>query len=66
MLALIRNHSLTIACYAIGAALIGLAWWLFDEGKAFDVVAGLGLGLSTVAAFYHLSGMFRERNKPED
>jgi hypothetical protein len=64
---LLRDHSLTIACYAIGSALVGIAWIWFDEGtKAFDTLLGYGLGLSTVAAFYHLAGFFRERNKPED
>ena len=67
MIALLRNHSLTIVCYMIGAALVGIAWLLFDEGtKAFDTLLGVGLGLATVALFYSLAGFFRERNKPED
>jgi hypothetical protein len=38
-----------------------------DEGtKAFDTTLGYGLGLSTVALFYHLAGYLREKNKPED
>ena len=64
---LLRNHSLTLVCFALGTLLIGVGWVFFDEGtKAFDTLLGYGLGLSTVALFYALAGVFRERNKPED
>jgi hypothetical protein len=60
-----RDHSLTIVMAAIGAALTAGAF-AFEEGKAFDLVLGLGQGTLTTAALFFLSQYFREKAKPED
>ena len=60
-----RNHSLTIVCWLTGAAGTVLAW-CFDEGRLFDTILGLSMGLVTVALFYSLAGALTEKNKPEE
>ena len=65
MIALWRDHSLTIVCAASGVALTLLAW-CFDEGRLFDTILGLSMGLLTVALFYSLAGALTEKNKPEE
>lgn len=49
---------------AISLSLHAMAW-LFDPGKAFDTLLGLGAGCATAAVINALSGSFREKNKPE-
>jgi len=65
MLALWRDHSLTIILSAIGVALTGIAF-MHEEGKLFDLWLGLGAGTLTVALFYFLAQFLREKAKPED
>ena len=66
LVSLWRDHSLTITCFALGTLFTLIGWAFHDEGKAFDTWLSYGVGLSTVALFYTLSGYFREKNKPED
>ena len=60
-----RDHSLTIVMGSLGLALTAGAF-LFEEGRAFDLVLGLGQGTLTTAAVFFLSQYFRETTKPED
>jgi hypothetical protein len=60
-----RDHSLTIVMAAAGAVLTAGAF-LIEEGRAFDLVLGLGQGTLTTAALFFLSQWFREKAKPED
>jgi hypothetical protein len=68
MLQLWRDHSLTIVLTALGIVLtlVSLLFvWPLDPDRWFDIFAGLGSGVLTVALFNWLSGPLRERNKPE-
>jgi hypothetical protein len=60
-----RDHSLTIVMATAGAVLTAGAF-LIEEGRAFDLVLGLGQGTLTTAALFFLSQWFREKAKPED
>ena len=60
-----HDHSLTIVMTAIGTGLTAAAF-IFEEGKWFDLVLGLGQGTLTAALFYILAPFFRETSKPED
>ncbi len=60
-----RDHSLSIMAAVAGVVLLGVAI-PFREGTTFDVIVGLGHGALSIALLGFLSGLFRERNKPED
>ena len=60
-----RDHSLTIVCLVVGVIGSMAAWILFDEGKAFDTLLGVSIGIFTVGLFYLMAGPLREKNKPE-
>ena len=60
-----QDHSLTIVMAAIGVGVTAFAF-VFDDGRAFDLFLGLGLGTLTVGLFYFLSQFFKETTKPED
>ena len=59
-----RDHSLSIVILALGTLAIGIAL-MFESGKIFDSIIGIGHGLLTVGLINILSGKLRERNKPE-
>ena len=60
-----RDHSLTVVLGALGSAFTAAAF-LFEEGKIFDLVLGLGQSILTTGAVFFLSQYFRETTKPED
>ena len=60
-----RDHSLTIVLGTLGIACTALAF-LFEEGKLFDLVLGIGQSILTTGAVFFLSQYFRETTKPED
>ncbi len=61
----VRDHSLSLALLALGTGITGLAIAL-PEGKAFDIVSGLGLGFLLGALVNILSGPLRERNRADE
>lgn len=60
-----HNHSLTIILALIGSFLTAAAF-IFEEGKWFDLILGLGQGVLTTTAVFFLSRYFKETAKPED
>jgi len=64
MIALWREHSLTLVLAAIGVALLAVAF-AFEE-KLWDLISGLGQGTLTGALVFWLSRYFRETARPED
>lgn len=60
-----HDHSLTIVMTVIGIVLTATAF-LFEEGKVFDLILGLGQGTLTAALLFILQPFFRETSKPED
>jgi hypothetical protein len=60
-----RNHSLTIILWGVSMSFIAGAF-LFEPGRVFDLLLGVGHGAFTVALLNSLSGRFRERNKAEE
>ena len=59
-----RDHSLTVVLWGFGLSFMAAAF-LFEPGRVFDLMLGLGHGAITVALFNTLAGPLRERNKPE-
>lgn len=59
-----RDHSLSLTFAIAGIIAIALALPL-PEGKAFDILSGLGLGALMIGVLNLLAGPLREKNKPE-
>ena len=65
LLVLWRDHSLTIIMVTLGVVLISSAF-IFEAGRTFDLLLGLGQGVLTASLVFFLSQFFREKAKPED
>jgi hypothetical protein len=59
-----RDHSLTIVIWGLSLTFLSVAF-VFEPGRVFDLLLGIGIGTFTVALLNTLAGPLRERNKPE-
>ena len=60
----LRAHSLTIVLWVLSLTFLSTAF-MFEPGRVFDLLLGIGIGTFTVALLNTLAGPLRERNKPE-